>query len=117
MVAPSAESCASARSANTTLRGRTCTPRYAWMSTNETEAARKVGPRIVIGDELGAGEGRELRGPIDHAPIEFRDEPRPVGDDAVALGRDEADQSLGNAEADDLGVLGIEPIVRIADAV
>ena len=83
----------------------------------EPEAAGEIGPGVVIGDERHAAQRRELRLPFLELAVEAREEGQPVGLVGRRVGRIDARQRLEDVAGDDLGILRIEPVVRIAAAV
>ena len=83
----------------------------------EAKAAREIGPGIVIGDELHARERRQGPRPARAPCLELVEESSTIGDDFLALRGRDANEGLGDARGDGDRVLGIEPVVRIGDAV
>src|SRR5262245_24448370 len=83
----------------------------------ETETAREIGPAVVIADERHAVQRGELRFPFLELAVKAGQKCLSVGFvDRRAL-RVDAGQTFQDIGSDDLGVLRIEPIVRIAAAV
>ena len=83
----------------------------------ESKAAREIRPRIVIGNELHAREGRQSVAPSLAPHLELGKEAIAIGDDALTLLGRQADEGFGDASSDDDGVFGVEPVMRIGDSV
>ena len=82
----------------------------------EAETARKIRPAVVIGDDRHALERRERRLPCAELLVQARDKcraPRLVVGGVIRI---DPRQRLEKRRGDDLGILRIEPVMRVAAA-
>ncbi len=82
----------------------------------EAKAARKIGPAVVVGDHRHRPERAQLAFPFRQFCIQAREKCLPVRFIGRGVCRIDPRQGLKNVCGDGLGVLRIEPIVRIAAA-
>src|SRR5207244_11583615 len=101
------------------MRGRGWQTRLRLHSADEFEAKapREIRPAVVIGDQRNTAQRCEPILAFLDLGAETSEECEPIGFvDRRAL-RVDANERRENVRGDDLGVFGIEPIVRIAAAV
>src|SRR5262249_6408407 len=82
----------------------------------EPEAARKIGPGVVIGDEARGAMWCEQLLPSGETCSKPREKAVAVGDDLRGCFRAAANDRLCNSAADDLCIGRVEPIVWIGEA-
>src|SRR5262249_7210101 len=83
----------------------------------QTEAPCEIRPAVVIGDERNAAQGCKPILPFLELGLETREECEPVGLVHCRTLRIDANQRSENVGGDDLGIWGVEQIMRIAAAV
>ena len=82
----------------------------------QAEAAREIRPAVVVGDDRHGLERRQFRFPFGQLRAQASEEGRAIGLVTCRIGRIDPRQRFEDSGGDDLGILRVEPIMRIAAA-
>src|SRR5712691_10100363 len=83
----------------------------------QSKTAGEIRPAVVVGNKRNAAQRRKPLIPVLQPALEAREEGKPVARVDIRVSRIDARKRRQDVAGDDLGIVRIEPVVRIAAAV